>query len=160
MPPPFATRGFPPYNTWITFHSDIHIILGILEREKFYLSPKKMQFSTKGINLLGHVTDEKVIKMDPHKVDSIKKWKLPATKEQVASYIGALGYLAPNCKGIRRPMAILSKCTSGTGWFCWEGTQEQVFNETKQIVVRHRDTHQVALGYTTNAVPVHQKHWQ
>lgn len=135
--------------------SHIRTILNILEREKFYLSPKKMQFFTKEINLLGHVIDEKGIKMDPHKVDSIEKWKTPTTKEQVASYIGALGYLAPNCKGIRRPMAILSKCASGTGRFCWEGTQERAFNETKQIVVKHRDTHRVALDYTTNAAPVH-----
>ncbi|CEL62801.1 hypothetical protein RSOLAG1IB_12575 [Rhizoctonia solani AG-1 IB] len=121
--------------------SHIRTILNILEREKFYLSPKKMQFFTKEINLLGHVINEKGIKMDPHKVDSIEKWKTPTTKEQIASYIGALGYLAPNCKGIRQPMAILSKCASGTGRFCWEGTQERAFNKTKQIVVKHRDTH-------------------
>ncbi|CEL56461.1 hypothetical protein RSOLAG1IB_11933 [Rhizoctonia solani AG-1 IB] len=135
--------------------SHIRAILNILEQEKFYLSPKKMQFFTKEINLLGHVINKKGIKMDPHKVHSIKKWKTPTTKEQVASYIGALGYLAPNCKGIRQPMAILSKCASGTGQFCWEGTQEQAFKETKQIVVKHRDTHWVALDYTTNAAPVH-----
>ncbi|KAF8753032.1 hypothetical protein RHS01_07371 [Rhizoctonia solani] len=132
----------------------IRVILKILGKEKFYLSPKKMQFFTKEINLLGHVIDSKGIKMDPHKVDSIEKWKTPVTKEQIASYIGALGYLAPNCEGIRKPMAILSKCASGTGRFIWEGTQERAFKETKQIVAKHRNTHRKALDYSEGAPTV------
>ncbi|CUA74881.1 Transposon Ty3-G Gag-Pol polyprotein [Rhizoctonia solani] len=69
----------------------IRIVLSVLRHEKFYLSPKKMQFFAKELKLLGHIIDEKGIRMDYHKVDSIEKWKTPTTKEQVASYI-ALDY--------------------------------------------------------------------
>ncbi|KAF8694387.1 hypothetical protein RHS03_08195, partial [Rhizoctonia solani] len=132
----------------------IRTVADILRREKFYLSPKKMQFFARELILLGHVIDEKGIRMDPHKVDSIEKWKTPTTKDQVASYIGALGYLAPNCEGLRRPMAILSKCSSGKGLFRWDGTEERAFRETQQIVRKHRNTHRVALDYRDDADPI------
>ncbi|QRW24379.1 Transposon Ty3-G Gag-Pol polyprotein [Rhizoctonia solani] len=115
----------------------IRTVADILQRKKFYISPKKMQFFAQELILLGYVIDKKGIRMDPHKVDSIEKWKTPTTKDQVASYIGALGYLAPNCKGLKQPMAILSKCSSGKGLFRWDGTEERAFRKTQQIVRKH-----------------------
>jgi hypothetical protein len=135
--------------------SHIRMIFKILEQEKFYLSPRKMQFFTKELSILGHLIDEKGIKMDPNKVDSISKWKTPTTKEQLTSYLGALGYLAPNCPGIRVPMSILSKHASGTKAFRWEGTEEHAFRETQRIVEDYRGQHRVALRYRVDVPPIY-----
>jgi hypothetical protein len=133
----------------------IQTVFKILEHEKFYMSPKKMQFFAKVLSILGHLIDEKGIKMDPNKVNSISKWKTPTSKEQLASYLGALGYLAPNCPGIRVLMSVLSKCASGTKPFRWEGTEECTFRETQQIVEEYREQHRVALKYGADAPPIY-----
>ncbi|QRV96899.1 Transposon Tf2-1 polyprotein [Ceratobasidium sp. AG-Ba] len=58
-------------------------VFDVLRREKFFLSPKKMQFLAKKLNILGHIVDSKGIQMDPHKVESVLSWKVPNTKEQL-----------------------------------------------------------------------------
>jgi hypothetical protein len=96
---------------------DIMKVFPILKCEKLYLSPKKMQFFARELAILGHIIDEKGIQMDPNKIDSVSKWKTPTTKDQLASYLGALGYLAPNCPGISIPMGVLTKRTGGKAIF-------------------------------------------
>ena len=78
----------------------IWIMFDILRREKLYLWPSKMQFFTKGLKILGHVIDKKGILMDPHKVDKISNWKGSMNKDLLKSFIGAVRFLAPDCKGI------------------------------------------------------------
>ena len=59
-----------------------------------------MQFFAEELKILGHIIDDKEILMDPHKVDKVLNWKAPTNKELLRSFIGAIGFLAPNCKGI------------------------------------------------------------
>ncbi|KAF8761935.1 DNA RNA polymerase [Rhizoctonia solani] len=92
--------------------------------------------------------------MDPHKVDSVSKWKTPESKEQLASFLGAVGYLAPNCPGIRIPMAPLAKRASGDTPFRWGGTKERAFRDTIKLVEEFRDRHRVALKYGKNESPI------
>lgn len=129
-------------------------VFAVLKREKFFLSPKKMQFFAAELHLLGHVITDKGIGMDLDKVDSVAKWKTPQTKEQVASFLGAVGYLAPNCPRIRLPMGILTKVSSTNANFKWEGTQEWAFEEIKSIVDCMRNQHRVAIRYGDNAPPI------
>ena len=90
----------------------IRIMFGILRREKLYLGQSKMQFFTEELKILSHVIDKKGILMDPHKVDKISNWKVPTNKDLLRSFIGAVGFLAPDCKGIRIPMGHLSGMTN------------------------------------------------
>jgi hypothetical protein len=129
----------------------IHKVFEVLKHEKLYLSVSKMQFFASELTILGHIIDDKGIKMDPYKVDSVAGWKVPTSKEQLASYLGVLGYLALNCPGIRIPMAVLTKRVSGTLPFRWEGTEEQAFREMQCIVEQHREHHKVALNYERDA---------
>jgi hypothetical protein len=109
----------------------IRLVFEVLRKERLFLSAKKMQFQASEVAILGHLIDEKGIKMDPNKVDSVSKWKTPVNKKQLASYLGARGYHAPNCKGIRIPMALLSKRASGTEPFRWGGTEDCTFRQTQ-----------------------------
>ena len=45
--------------------------------------------------------------MDPHKVNKVVSWKTPMNKDLLRSFIGAVGFLAPNCKGVQVPMGHL-----------------------------------------------------
>ena len=78
----------------------IRIVFDILRKEKLYLSPSKMQFFAEELKILGHIIDDNGIRMDPHKVDKVVSWKNPTNKDLLRSFIGAVGFLAPDCKGI------------------------------------------------------------
>ena len=90
----------------------IKLVFNILRKEKLYLRPSKMQFFAEELRILGHVIDNRGISMDPHKVNKVLNWKVPMNKELLRSFIGAVGFLTPDCKGIQIPMGHLSSLTS------------------------------------------------
>ena len=92
----------------------IRTVFRILRENKFYLSADKMQLFAQEINILGHIIDEHGIRMDPHKVDSVAKWKVPTNRALLQSFLGAVGFLAPDCFGIRIPMGVLTPLTGRT----------------------------------------------
>ncbi|KAJ3897235.1 hypothetical protein F5879DRAFT_770108, partial [Lentinula edodes] len=48
------------------------------------------------LKILGQIVDDTGIRMDPDKVDSILKWKVPTSKEMLSGFLGAVGYLTDN----------------------------------------------------------------
>ena len=117
----------------------IKTVFNILQRERLFLSPNKMQFFANELRILGHVIDDKGIRMDPHKVDKVVNLKTPTNKDLLRSFIGAVGFLAPDCKGIRIPMGHLSSLTAETRPWKWDDTAQHSFEKVKQIVYEHRD---------------------
>jgi hypothetical protein len=132
----------------------VRIVFDILRREKLYLGPSKMQFFAEELRILGHVIDDKGISMDPHKVDKVLNWKVPTNKELLRSFIGAVGFLAPDCKGIRIPMGHLSGMTSESRPWRWDDTAQRSFDNVKKIVNEHRNQRREALDYSTSAPPI------
>jgi Reverse transcriptase (RNA-dependent DNA polymerase)/Retroviral aspartyl protease len=55
----------------------VKIVLDILRKEKLYLSKGKLRLIADKLCILGWVIDDKGIWMDPDKVDSVLKWKMP-----------------------------------------------------------------------------------
>ena len=101
--------------------SHIKTIFDILRKEHLFLSPSKMQFFAEDLKILGHVIDNNGIRMDPHKVDKVLNWKTPTNKDLLRSFIRAVGFLAPNCKGIWIPMGQLSSLTAEARPWRWHG---------------------------------------
>ena len=132
----------------------IRTVFDILRKEKLYLGPSKMQFFAEELKILGHVIDDKGISMDPHKVDKVLNWKVPTNKELLRSFVGAVGFLAPDCKGIRIPMGHLSGMTSESRPWRWDDTAQRAFDEVKKIVNDHRDQRREALDYSEDAPPI------
>jgi len=129
----------------------IRTVFEILKREKLFLNPKKMQFLSPNLEILGHHVTDEGIKMDPHKVDSIAKWPTPTNKELLASFIGAVGYLADGVRGIRIPMAVLSKLTGQTKVFRWGPTEQRSFERVKELVNEYHQKTRVPLSYAKDA---------
>ncbi|CUA78236.1 Transposon Ty3-I Gag-Pol polyprotein [Rhizoctonia solani] len=132
----------------------MHELFNILRREKLYLSTGKIQILVPELQILGHVIDKNGIRMDPDKVDSMLKWKVPTTKEQIMAFLGAVGYLAPNCEGVRIPMGVLSSRSASNKHWNWDHTAQRAFDEVKSIVQKHHETHHVALDYSKEAPPI------
>jgi len=112
-------------------------------------------FFANELKILGHVIDDKGIRMDPHKVDKVLNWKTPTNKDLLRSFIGAVGFLAPDCKGIRIPMGHLSSLTAETRLWKWDDTAQRSFDNVKRIVDEHRNKRQKALNYTKGADPIY-----
>ena len=93
--------------------------------------------------------------MDPHKVDKVLNWKTPTNKDLLRSFIGAVGFLAPDCKGIRVPMGHLSSLTAETRPWKWDDTAQRSFDHVKRIVDEHRDGRRKALDYSKDADPIY-----
>ena len=132
----------------------IRIMFDILRKEKLYLGPSKMQFFTEELKILGHIIDNKGISMDPHKVDKVLNWKAPTNKDLLRSFIGAVGFLALDCKGIRIPMGILSGMTSESRLWRWDNTAQRAFDEVKRIISKHQNSCRKALDYSEGALPI------
>ncbi|EUC56404.1 Pol polyprotein/retrotransposon, putative, partial [Rhizoctonia solani AG-3 Rhs1AP] len=132
----------------------VKMVFDVLRREKLYLSPGKMQLFAERLEILGHVITSDGISMDPHKVDAIEKWKAPTSKEQIMSFLGAVGYLAPNCPNVRIPMSVLSKRAAASQPWRWEATEQRAFQEIKDLVSAYRNHNRVALDYSPGAPPI------
>ena len=132
----------------------VRTVFDILRKEKLYLGPSKMQFFAEELKILGHIIDNKGISMDPHKVNKVLNWKAPTKKDLLRSFIRAVGFLAPDCNGIRIPMGHLSRMTSDSRPWRWDDTTQWAFNEVKKIVNDYRDQHREALDYLEGAPPI------
>ena len=132
----------------------LRVVFDILREQKLYLGASKMQFFAKELKILGHVIDDNGISMDPHKVDKVVNWKAPTNKDLLRSFIGAVGFLAPDCKGIRIPMGYLSGLTADNRQWRWDDTAQRAFDEVRNIVQDHREQRRRALDYSKNAAPI------
>jgi hypothetical protein len=60
------------------------------------------------VEFLGHLLSREGLKMDPRKIDSIKKIGYPKTKKDVRSFLGMVGYyrsFIPDFAGIATPLS-------------------------------------------------------
>ncbi|KAJ2917183.1 hypothetical protein MD484_g3247, partial [Candolleomyces efflorescens] len=129
-------------------------ILEVLKRESLYLSKGKLRFIAHELEILGHIIDDEGIQMDPHKVDSVLKWKTPTNRDLLRGFLGSVGYLADDIPGVRVPMGVLSAITGDTVPFRWTYTEQRAFEEVKQLVHDSREHHRVPLSYEKNAPPI------
>jgi hypothetical protein len=117
----------------------IKTVIDTLRPNQFYLSKHKLQFFKSELSTLGHVIDNKGIRLDPHKVDKIINWKTPMSNELLMQFIGSVGYLAAGCKGIWVDMQHLSKVAAKTMRWTWMPTDQRAFNLIKACIQAHHD---------------------
>jgi hypothetical protein len=133
----------------------VKIVIDTLRKNKFYLAESKMHFLADEIKLLGHIITHKGIYLDPLKVDKVAAWKVPTNRDLLRGFLGAVGYLADGCQGIRIPMDVLNRLTGDTVVFRWGPTEQRAFDQIKEIVNTHRNVHRIAMRYGQDAAPVH-----
>jgi len=86
--------------------------------------------------------------MDPDKVDSVVKWKVPTNRDLLRGFIGSVGYLADDVPGVRVPIRILTALTVDTVPFRWTYTEQRAFEDVKQVARDHR---RVPLDYSNGS---------
>ncbi|CAA7257324.1 unnamed protein product [Cyclocybe aegerita] len=132
----------------------VKLVLDILVEEKLYLSKDKLRFIALELKLLGRVIDDKGIRMDTDKVDSVLNWKVPTNRDLLRGFLRSVGYLADDVPSVRIPMGVLSALTGDTVPFCWTFTEQQAFEDVKQLVHGARGHSHVPLTYAPDAQPI------
>ncbi|CAA7263787.1 unnamed protein product [Cyclocybe aegerita] len=132
----------------------VKIILGVLEREKFYLSEGKLDFLCSKVKILGRIVDDEGIQMDPHKVDALLRWKVPTNRDLLRGFLGAASYLADDIDRVRIPMGVLHTLTSNAVPFRWDFTHQRAFEEIKELANRRRDHHRRPIDHSPGAPPI------
>lgn len=127
------------------------LAIDILEKEKLYLSKKKLKFLPNELKLLGRILDSEGIKMDPEKVDDVLAWKTPTNRDLLRGFIGSVGYLADDIPNIRIPLGILSAITGDKVPFRWTYTENRAFEEAKNLVHSARNHSRRPITYGANA---------
>lgn len=64
---------------WAQHLEHVEIILKIMERHQLYIKRSKCIFGQQEVKYLGHVITPEGVRVDPEKVEGIKKWTKPET---------------------------------------------------------------------------------
>jgi hypothetical protein len=129
----------------------VKLVIDILEREKLYLSTSKLQLLKAELSVLGCIVDDKGIRMDPHKIDTVLNWKTPTNRDLLRGFLGSVGYLADDVPEVRVPMGILHGLTGDWVPFRWGFTHQRAFEDVKRMVSDARGHHRRPLDYRPDA---------
>ncbi len=132
----------------------VKMIIDMLDREKFYVSEKKLHFLQKELHLLGRVVSDNGIRMDPDKVDALCRWKVPTNRDLLRGFLGSAGYLADDIDRVRIPMGVLTELTGDTVPFRWEYTHQRAFEDIKNAAMVCKDHNRRPLTYDPDAPPI------
>ncbi|KAF5353903.1 hypothetical protein D9756_007285 [Leucocoprinus leucothites] len=124
------------------------------EGNHFWVNPK-LHFLEREFNVLGCVVNDDGIKIDPHKVDALARWKTPMNRDLLRGFLSSTGYLADDIDHVRIPMGILHELT-GTGVISqgeeWkEGRVAAFFSAKLKPAQQNYPVHEIELlaGYET-----------
>ena len=129
----------------------VKMVLDVLAREKLNLSKDKLHFIAPELKLLGRIINDKGIRMDSEKVDSVLDWKVPTNRDLLRGFIGSVRYLADDVPNVRIPVGVLSSITGDTVPFRWGYTEQCAFEEVKNLVHQVRENCWVPLDYVEGA---------
>lgn len=101
-------RIFGPYlNKFVTVYLDdilifsrtaeehakhLRLVLSLLRQHKLHAKLSKCEFWRSEVQYLGHIVSAEGIRMDPKKVEQIKKWPLPRDLAELRSFVGLANY--------------------------------------------------------------------
>ena len=88
-------------------------ILKVCEKEELYLKLSKCVIAQDEIPCLGDFVGVKGIRMDPEKINIIRDWQIPKTKQQMKKFLGTIVYNDKFCKDFGTLVAPLHEATRG-----------------------------------------------
>jgi len=132
----------------------VTIVIGILKREKLYLSETKLRFLCKEVKILGRIITDDGIWMDPEKVDRVVNWKVPTNRTLCQGFVGAVGYLADDIYKVRVPLGVLAEASAETKPYQWGYTAQRAFETVKRYVSACAPHCRVPLDYGPDREPI------
>jgi hypothetical protein len=107
------------------------IIIARLNRWSLRINLSKVKLALDRILALGFQLNKQGISLDPSKMDAVSNWAVPTNKDQVARFIGVIGFLRPNILEFARLTAPLEQAKQS---FVWGEAQQYSFDSIKRAV--------------------------
>src|SRR5436305_933865 len=103
-----------------------------LKEYQLYSSPKKADFFSPRMKVLGHYIDDLSLHPDPEKIQKIKDWPTPTNTKAIQHFTTTVNYLSEFCPDLASHMAPLTELT-GNKKFDWTPLCETAFQNTKKL---------------------------
>ena len=78
--------------TWKENVKHVKQVLEVLKREQLFIKMSKCEFGKTTLVYFGYIVGGGHLKIDPAKVELLKKWRRPSNVIKVRSFIGAIQY--------------------------------------------------------------------
>lgn len=111
--------------------SHLRIVLQTLKDQELYAKFSKCDFWLSSVAFLGHIVSSEGIKVDPQKVEVVKKWPRPMTPTDIRSFLGLAGYYRRFVENFSSIAAPLTRLTQKKTKFLWSETCEGSFEKLK-----------------------------
>jgi hypothetical protein len=116
--------------------SKVKKVLRKLYKAELKLDIEKSEFAFSKVKYLGFIISaEKGIKVDPGKVEAIKKWEAPITIKGVRSFIRFLNFYRGFIKNFSEIAAPLMLLTRKNQAWQWKKKQQKLFNRLKEFFI-------------------------
>lgn len=114
---------------------NLSIILKKLKEAGIKLSPSKCDFFKKTMKFLGHVISSDGIKTDPEKIQKVKAWCLPKTKDELRTFLAFCNYYRKFVKNFAQHTILLEKMmtneTKKSDALIWNDESMEAFENLK-----------------------------
>jgi hypothetical protein len=118
------------------YMSKVKKVLRRLHKAGLKLDIEKSEFAFSEVKYLGFIISAgEGIKVDPGKVEAIKKWEAPTTVKEVRSFIGFSNFyrgFIENFSEVAAPLMLLIR--KNQAWQ-WEKEQQKLFNCLKEFFI-------------------------
>jgi hypothetical protein len=117
---------------------DLREVFELIREAKLTLKFKKCQFLQRSVNYLGHVITAEGIKPDPAKIEQIKNYKIPASADEVRSFLGFVGYyrkFSPDFGAIAKPLTRKTHKDMLKQPFTWTEEDQKAFETLRDRLV-------------------------
>eukprot|EP00253_Pinus_taeda_P005514 PITA_05514 len=108
-------------------------VLKLLEEKQLYEKTSKCFFGVEKVEYLGHIVSHEGVKVDPNKIKSIKKWKIPTSIKHLRGFLGSTRYYHKFVKHygrIKTPLTTLLKKDA----FSWTLEANKAFENIKEAM--------------------------
>lgn len=106
-------------------------VLGLLQRNSFYIWVSKYDFGVASLTYLGHIISAAGVQPDPEKISVVKAWPPPKSVKQVRAFMGLTGYYQRFVEKYAQVAAPLSDLVRKDN-FHWDAKTEITFQVLKE----------------------------
>ncbi|KAJ7992703.1 hypothetical protein DPEC_G00281430 [Dallia pectoralis] len=120
-----------------SFEGALAALRGVLERVTeagLKLHPEKCHFMQREVTFLGHQVGEKGVGTLLDKVEAVRDWPVPTTKQQVKSFLGLASYYRRFVKGFSNIAFPLTGLLGKNREFKWTSECQQAFTTLKRAL--------------------------